>query len=103
MSSKLGVARALCVVVAVFTFASVAPVFGQTQGMERRDNRRDNRAAGRATKQACKAGDEHTRSECRQMKRTRKYQGRHGTAPQGQAPANAPEAPAGAPADNPPQ
>jgi hypothetical protein len=55
--------------------AVVAPAYAQTQGMERRDNRRDNRAGGRAAKQACKAGDEKTRAECRQVKRTTKHGG----------------------------
>ena len=34
------------------------------------------RAGARAEKQACKAGDEKTRAECRQVKRTTKQQGR---------------------------
>jgi hypothetical protein len=64
-------------VVAALLVLSVGVVSAQTQGMERRDERRDDRAAARATKQACKAGDEKTRTECRQMKRTAKQQGRH--------------------------
>ena len=71
--------RAFCLLAAVVTLVSVAPVYAQTQGMERRDERRDNRAGGRAAKQACKAGDEKTRAECRQVKRTTKQQGRQGT------------------------
>ena len=34
------------------------------------------RAGARAEKQACKAGDEKTRAECRQVKHTTKQQGR---------------------------
>ena len=45
----------------------------QTAGMEHRDTRRNERAGGRAAKQACKAGDEKTRAECRQMKRDVKH------------------------------
>jgi hypothetical protein len=56
---------------------SVSAASAQTPGMERRDERRDDRAGARATKQACKAGDEKTRAECRQMKRTAKQHGRH--------------------------
>ena len=80
--------RAFSVVAAIVTLTSVAPLYAQTQGMERRDDRRDDRAAGRAVKQACKAGDEKTRAECRHAKRTTKHgEGHHGTAP---APAPAP-------------
>jgi hypothetical protein len=59
-------------VVAALMMLSVSAATAQTQGMERRDDR----AGARATKQACKAGDEKTRAECRQMKRTTKQQGR---------------------------
>ena len=48
--------------------------------MDRRDDRRDDRAAGRAAKQACKAGDEKSRAECRQEKRTTKHGGGADTA-----------------------
>jgi hypothetical protein len=44
--------------------------------MDRRDDRRDDRAGGRAAKQECKAGDEKTRAECRQVKRDTKHGGR---------------------------
>ena len=75
---------------AIVMLALVAPAYAQTQGMERRDEHRDNRDQGRAAKQDCKAGDEKSRAECRQEKRTTK----HGDAePQ----------PNAAPAANPPQ
>ena len=70
---------AFCALVAAATLASAAPVHAQTQGMERRDERRDTRAGGRAAKQARKAGDEKTRAECRQVKRTTKQHGGQGT------------------------
>ena len=85
--SMTAMRRALSVLAAIVTIASVAPVFAQTQGMERRDDRRDDRAAGRAAKQGCKAGDEKTRAECRQEKRTTKHGGGHATT---HAPAAAP-------------
>lgn len=89
MTGRKAIGRALCLMGAVVMLVSVAPAFAQTQGMERRDDRRDNRAGGRAAKQACKAGDEKTRAECRQTKRSVK----HGAKPeQGKttAPAQAP-------------
>jgi len=49
----------------------------QTRGMEHRDDRRDTRQDSRDVKQACKAGDEKTRSECRQTKHDVKQEGRH--------------------------
>jgi hypothetical protein len=65
--------RGVGVLAAIVMLAVVAPAYAQTQGMERRDNRGDSRAGGRAAKQACKAGDEKTRAECRQVKRTTKH------------------------------
>jgi hypothetical protein len=65
--------RGVGVLAAIVMLAVVAPAYAQTQGMERRDDRRDDRAGGRAAKQACKAGDEKTRAECRQVKRTTKH------------------------------
>jgi hypothetical protein len=65
--------RGMGVLAAIVMLAVVAPAYAQTQGMERRDEHRDSRAGGRAAKQACKAGDEKTRSECRQVKRTTKH------------------------------
>ena len=82
--------RSVGVLAAILMCAVVAPAYAQTQGMERRDEHRDNRDQGRAAKQDCKAGDEKSRAECRQEKRTTK----HGDAePQ----------PNAAPAANPPQ
>ena len=86
--------RGVRVLAAVVMLAVVAPAYAQTQGMERRDDRRDSRAGGRAAKQACKAGDEKTRAECRQVKRTTKH---HGT-PQGGGGGTANPAPATNPA-----
>jgi hypothetical protein len=74
-------------VVAALMVLSVGSAYAQTQGMERRDERRDDRAGARATKQACKAGDEKTRAECRQVKRTTKQQGRHDGGQKNTAPA----------------
>jgi hypothetical protein len=53
---------------AVVVLAGIAPASAQTQGMRRR-------SGGRAAKQACKAGDEKSRAECRQMKREVKHAG----------------------------
>jgi hypothetical protein len=86
--------RGVGVLAGIVMLAVVAPAYAQTQGMERRDNRRDDRAGGRAAKQACKAGDEKTRAECRQVKRTTKHGAGEGEV---QAPAT------NAPATNPPQ
>ena len=68
-----GSRRGMGVLAAIVMLAVVAPAYAQTQGMERRDEHRDSRAGGRAAKQACKAGDEKTRAECRQVKRTTKH------------------------------
>jgi hypothetical protein len=57
--------------------AGIAPASAQTQGMERRGERHDDRAGARSAKQACKAGDEKSRAECRQMKREVKQAGRN--------------------------
>ena len=61
---------------AALIFLSVAPMFAQTEGMERRNDRRNARQSGRAAKQACKAWDEKTRVECRQQKRAVKNSAR---------------------------
>ena len=60
-----------CALAAVAALSGV--VQAQTQGMERRDDRRDTRAGARDAKHDCKAGDEKTRAECRQVKRTTKH------------------------------
>lgn len=79
MRRKMSFWKGLGVLAAVVVLAGIAPAASaQTQGMERRNQRRDNRAAARAAKQACKAGDEKTRAECRQMKRDVKQAGRNG-------------------------
>jgi hypothetical protein len=85
--------RGVGVLAAIVMLAVVAPAYAQTQGMERRDEHRDSRAGGRAAKQACKAGDEKTRAECRQVKRTTKHGGQ-----QGEGGGKANEAPATNPA-----
>jgi uncharacterized protein HemX len=86
MKRRMALRRASWALVAAVTLAGVVPAFAQTQGMERRDERRDDRAGARSAKQACKAGDEKTRAECRQVKHKAKQAGRndggaHGTAP----------------------
>ena len=76
---KSFICKGAAVVIAALMVLSVGSASAQTQGMERRDERRDDRRArggARATKQDCKAGDEKTRAECRQVKRTTKQQGR---------------------------
>jgi len=77
----------LGVLAGIVMLAVVVPAYAQTQGMDRRDDRRDDRHSGRAAKQACKAGDEKSRAECRQVKRTTKHGG-------GQAEATPPTIPA---------
>ena len=57
--------------------AGIAPASAQTNGMNRRNERRNDRAGARAAKQACKAGDEKTRADCRQLKRNVKQAGRN--------------------------
>jgi len=83
----------VCALVAVVTLARGLPAHAQTQGMDRRDDRRDDRAGAKAAKQECKAGDEKTRAECRQVKRDAK----HGD-PQAGASGSTNEAPAPNPA-----
>ena len=82
---KSFIRKGAAVVIAALMVLSVGSASAQTQGMERRDerrddrggdDRRDDRGGARATKQDCKAGDEKTRAECRQVKRTTKQQGR---------------------------
>jgi hypothetical protein len=77
MQRKMRFWRRVSVLAIVVVLAGIAPVFAQTNGMNRRHERRNNRAAGRAAKQACKAGDEKSRSECRQTKRDVKQSGRN--------------------------
>lgn len=63
----------LCALAAAGTLARGVTAQAQTQGMKRRDDRRDDRQGAHAAKQACKAGDEKTRAECRQVKRAAKH------------------------------
>jgi len=72
--------RGAAALAAVVMLLTAVPASAQTQGMERRNERRNMRHGARATKQACKAGDEKTRAECRQMKRSYKHHARHGGA-----------------------
>ena len=76
MRTSLG--KAAAGLAAVVMLLNAVPASAQTQGMERRNERRNMRHGARATKQACKAGDEKTRAECRQMKRSYKHNARHG-------------------------
>ena len=76
MRTSLG--KAAAGLAAVVMLLNAVPASAQTQGMERRNERRNMRHGARATKQACKAGDEKTRAECRQMKRSYKHHARHG-------------------------
>ncbi len=73
MQRRMNFRRGMGALAAIVMLATVAPAYAQTRGMEHRDDRRDDRAGGRAAKQACKAGDEKTRAECRQVKRTTKH------------------------------
>ena len=69
--------RVIGALATVVMLAGIAPASAQTNGMNRRNERRDNRAGARAAKQACKAGDEKTRADCRQLKRNVKQAGRN--------------------------
>ena len=75
---RISLGKAAAALGAVVMLLSAVPASPQTQGMERRDERRDVRQGARAAKQACLAGDEKTRPECRQMKRSMKHHARHG-------------------------
>ena len=77
MHRRMSFWRSVGALAAVVVLAGIAPASPQTQGMERRNQRRDNRAAAREAKQACKAGDEKSRAECRQVKREAKQAGRN--------------------------
>ena len=74
----ISLGKAAAALGAVVMLLNAVPASAQTQGMERRDERRDVRQGARAAKQACKAGDEKTRAECRQLKRSYKHHERHG-------------------------
>ena len=75
---QISLGKAAAALAASVMLLNAVPASAQTQGMERRNERRNMRQGARATKQACKAGDEKTRPECRQMKRSGKQQARHG-------------------------
>jgi len=92
MERRMGLRRATCVLATVVTLACVGTTYAQTQGMDRRDERRDDKAGARAEKQACKAGDENTRAECRQVKRDAKQEGRNDGGKTNEAPAASPPA-----------
>jgi hypothetical protein len=78
MSMRISLGRGAAALAAVAMLLNVVPASAQTQGMERRNERRNVRQGARAAKQACKAGDEKTRVECRQLKRSYKHHARHG-------------------------
>jgi hypothetical protein len=78
MSMRISLGRAAAALAAVVMLLNAIPASAQTQGMERRDQRQDVRQGARDAKQACKAGDEKTRPECRQEKRSTKQDARHG-------------------------
>jgi hypothetical protein len=77
MQRRMSFWRGVGVLTAAVVLSGIAPAFAQTQGMGRRDDRRDDRAGARGAKQACKAGDEKTRADCRQMKHEVKQTGRN--------------------------
>src|SRR5262245_41353339 len=79
MSMRTSVGKAAAALAAVVMLLSAVPASAQTQGMERRNERRNVRQGARAAKQECLAGDEKTRPECRQTKRSIKQNARrHG-------------------------
>lgn len=90
MEPRTGIRRGMSVLAAVLMLTGAASAFAQTQGMERRDERRDDRAGARAEKQECKAGDEKTRAECRNVKRDAKQEGRNDGGAREEAPAAKP-------------
>jgi hypothetical protein len=75
MQRKIRFWRRVSVLAIVVALAGIAPVFAQTQGSEQRNERRDDRSGARAAKQACKAGDEKTRADCRDVKHEVKQTG----------------------------
>jgi hypothetical protein len=77
MRRKVKFWRVIGVLATVVMLAGMAPAAAQTNGMNRRNERRNNRAEARAAKQACRAGDEKTRADCRQLKRNVKQAGRN--------------------------
>ena len=76
MEKFVGLLAALAIAAPLALTAVPQAARAQTPGMEHRDDRRDTRQVSREVKQACKAGDEKTRSECRNTKRDVKQEGR---------------------------
>ena len=72
MSHKMSVLAALALLAGAGVMVT-ATTYAQTSGGDRRDDRRDDRQGARSEKKACKAGDEKSRAECRQQKRTTKH------------------------------
>jgi hypothetical protein len=68
MQRRMSFWRGVGVLAALVVLAGIVPASAQTQGTARR-------AGARAAKQACKAGDEKSRAECRQVKREVKHGG----------------------------
>ena len=75
---RISLGKGAAALAAIVMLLNAVPASAQTQGMERRNERRNVRQGARAAKQACLAGDEKTRPECRQMKRSMKHHARHG-------------------------
>ena len=70
MQRRMSFWRGVGVLAALVVLAGIVPASAQTQGTARR-------AGARAAKQACKASDEKSRAECRQVKRETKQAGRN--------------------------
>ena len=87
MRRRMTVRRGVGVLAAAMMLAGAASAYAQTDGMDRRDDRRDDRSGARAEKQECKAGDEKTRAECRNVKRDAKQEGRQDGGKTNEAPA----------------
>ena len=75
---RISLGKAAAAFAVVVMLLNAVPASAQTHGMERRAQRRNVRQGARATKQACLAGDEKSRPECRQTKRSFKHHARHG-------------------------
>ena len=88
MRQKMPVLTALALLAGASVMVT-ATTYAQTSGGDRRDDRRDNRQDSRAQKKACKAGDEKSRSDCRQEKRDTK----HGSSPPTSSPTPAASTP----------
>ena len=94
MQRRMSFWRGVGVLAALVVLAGIAPASAQTQ-------RHDAACAGRAgsaAKQACKAGDEKSRAECRQVKREVKHGGNYEGSNANAKPAPNPAKPAPNPA-----